>query len=59
MVKRSKPNVAVLSNLYNIIKETIPDKDAYYTTEQIEELKNNPQNVFLKLNKKGANNGNL
>ena len=59
MVKRSKPNVAVLSNLYNVIKETIQDKEVYYTSKQIEELKNNPQNVFLKLNKKGANNGNL
>lgn len=57
MVKRSKPTVAVLTNLYNVIHETIQDKEAYYTKEQIEEMKKNPSNIFLQLNKKGVNNG--
>lgn len=58
MVKRGIPTVAVMTNLYNIIKETIQDNEAYYSLEQIDELKKNPNNIFLQLNKKGANNGN-
>lgn len=58
MVKRSTPTVAVLTNLYNIIRETIPDKDAYYTKEQIDNLREDPNNIFLQLNKKGVANGN-
>lgn len=58
MVKRSTPTVAVLTNLYNIINETIQDKDAYYTDEQIDNLRKDPNNNFLQLNKKGAANGN-
>ena len=58
MVKRSTPTVAVLTNLYNIINETIQDTDAYYTKEQIDNLRKDPNNTFLQLNKKGAANGN-
>lgn len=58
MVKRSIPTVAVMTNLYNIIHETIQDKDAYYTQEQIDNLREDPNNIFLQLNKKGAANGN-
>ena len=58
MVKRSKPTVAVLSNLYKTIQETIKDKDAYYTQEQIEALKKNPNNKFIQLNTKGGKYGN-
>ena len=50
--------LAVLTNLYNIIRETIPDKDAYYTKEQIDILREDPNNIFLQLNKKGVANGN-
>ena len=60
MVKRSTPTVAVMTNLYNIIHETIQDKDAYYTQEQIDNLREDPNNVFLQLNKKkGAANGGI
>ena len=48
MVTRSKPTVAVMTNLYNTIRETIQDADAYYTTEQIKALKQDPNNIFLK-----------
>ena len=58
MVKRSKPTVAVLSNLYSVIQEAIQDEKAYYTKEQIEEMKKNPNNNFLQLNKKGGKYGN-
>ena len=47
MVKRGIPTVAVMTNLYNIIKETIQDNEAYYSQEQIDELKKNPNNIFL------------
>ena len=57
MVKRSKPTVAVLTNLYNVIHDTIQDAEAYYTPEQIETLKKDPNNIFLQLNKKGESNG--
>lgn len=53
-IHRSKPTVAVLTNLYNIIKETIQDEDAYYTTEQTEALKKDPNNIFLQVNNKGG-----
>lgn len=36
-----------MTNLYNIIRKTIHDVDAYYTDEEIEALKNNPNNIFL------------
>jgi len=52
MVKRGKPTVAVMTNLYNIIKETIQDNEAYYTLEQIDILKKNPNNIFLKSERK-------
>ena len=46
-IHRSTPTVAVLTNLYNAINETIQDNEAYYTEEQIKELKKNPNNIFL------------
>lgn len=36
-----------MTNLYNTIRKTIHDVDAYYTDEEIEALKNNPNNIFL------------
>ena len=54
MVKRGIPTVAVMTNLYNIIKETIQDEDAYYTTYQTEALKKDPNNIFLQVNNKGG-----
>lgn len=56
MVKRNKPTVAVLTNLYNTIRNTIHDADAYYSTNQIEALKRDPNNIFLQSNNKGAKN---
>lgn len=46
-VKRQKPTAAVLTNLYDIIRKTIQDEDAYYTSNQIKALKSNPNNVFI------------
>ena len=46
-VIRKKPTTAVMTNLYDIIRKTIHDKDAYYTPEQVEALKQDNNNVFL------------
>lgn len=46
-VIRKKPTALILTNLYNTIRKTIHDVDAYYTDEEIEALKNNPNNIFL------------
>lgn len=52
-VKRKTPTAAVLTNLYDIIRKTIHDTDAYYTSKQIKALKDDPNNTFLKA--KGKN----
>ena len=46
-VRRNTPTAPILTNLYDIIRKTIYDIDAYYTDEEIEALKNNPNNIFL------------
>ena len=46
-VIRKKPTTAVMTNLYDIIRKTIHDKDAYYTPKQVEALKQDKNNVFL------------
>lgn len=47
-VTRKQPTAAVLTNLYDIITKTILDEDAYYTNEQLEALKKDTTNIFLK-----------
>lgn len=47
-VKRKQPTAPILTNLYDIIRKTIHDTDAYYTPEQIEALKQDTNNIFLK-----------
>lgn len=46
-ITRTTPTTAVLTNLYDIIREIIKDTEAYYTAEEIEALKENKENVFL------------
>lgn len=43
---RQTPTAATLSNLYAVIHETM--ENVYYTPEQVEELKQNKTNIFLK-----------
>ena len=52
MIIRQEPTPAVLANLYETIRKTIQDTDAYYTTDQLEALKENPNNIFLKQERK-------
>lgn len=47
-VIRKTPTTAVMTNLYDIIRKTIHDVDAYYTPTQVEALKQDNNNVFLK-----------
>jgi translation initiation factor 2B subunit (eIF-2B alpha/beta/delta family) len=51
-IKRSTPTAATLTNLYDIIKKTIQDVDAYYTDEQTKALKQDPGNIFFKEERK-------
>lgn len=51
-VTRKVPTAPVLTNLYDTIRRTIQDTDAYYTTEQIEALKQDKKNIFLKEERK-------
>jgi len=51
-IRRNKPTAAILTNLYDIIKKTIQDVDAYYTDEQTEALKQDPRNIFLNQERK-------
>jgi len=51
-IRRNKPTAAILTNLYDIIKKTIQDVDAYYTDEQTEALKQDPRNNFLNQERK-------
>lgn len=51
-IKRSTPTAATLTNLYDIIKKTIQDVDAYYTDEQAKALKQDPGNIFFKEERK-------
>ena len=48
IVIRNEPNAAVLSNLYDIIRETITEKDAYYSDEEVKALKENEENIIFR-----------
>lgn len=48
MVIRSKPTYAVLTNLYDTIRDIIKDDESYFTDEEIAEKKENESNIFLK-----------
>lgn len=54
MVKRSKPTASVLARLYNAVYQSIETDAAYYTSEEVERLRENKDNVFLK---RGKENG--
>lgn len=51
-IRRNTPTAAILTNLYDIINKTIHNVDAYYTHEQIEALKRDPKNIFIKAERK-------
>ncbi len=51
IIRRNTPDAAILSNLYDFINETITDSKAYYTENEIEELKANNNYIFLERGK--------
>ena len=53
MVHRGEITQAKLEVIYGVIQKIIKNGDFYYTSEQITELKQNPNNIFLK--KEGKN----
>lgn len=54
MVKRKKPTASVLSRFYNAVYESIKTDAAYYTSQEVERLKEDENNVFLE---KGVGHG--
>jgi hypothetical protein len=51
-VTRQVPNTAVLTNLYDFINATFQDSDLFYNSDEVEELKKNPNNIFLNQERK-------
>lgn len=53
-VIRNTPTATVLTNLYDYINETFQDADLYYTKEELAEIKEKENFIFLER----VNNGN-
>lgn len=51
IIRRNTPDAAILSNLYDFINQTITDSKAYYTENEIEELKATNNYIFLERGK--------
>ncbi len=47
IIRRNTPDAAILSNLYDIINETIQDSKAYYTQEETEKLKQDQKIIII------------
>ena len=54
-IRRNTPTAAILTNLYDFINLTFQEKDLYYTQEQLAELKENENFIFLERGKNGDN----
>lgn len=52
MVIRKKPSYAVMTNLYDTIRDLIKDDKFYYTSKEIDKLKRNKSNVFIQNERK-------
>lgn len=48
MVVRGKITNQKLSNIYTTVRNIIKNKECYYTAEEVEQLKIDNKNVFLK-----------
>ena len=55
MVIRGEITKEKLENIYTTIRNTVKNEKCYYTTEEIEKLKKDSRNVFIK---GGGTNGN-
>ena len=47
MVYRTTPTYETLTNLYDVIRRTFKD-GVYYSEEEVRELKDSGENIFLK-----------
>lgn len=54
MVVRGQITKQKLENIYNTVRNTIKNKDCYYTQEEVDKLKKDSQNIFFE---GGGNNG--
>ena len=50
-IRRNTPTAAILTNLYDYINKTFQDNDLFYTKEQVKELKENDNFIFLERGK--------
>ena len=48
MIVRKQPTQEVLEQIYKAIQKNITNQECYYTEEEIEKLKQNKKNKFLK-----------
>ena len=48
MIIRQQPTQEVLEHIYNAIQKNISNQECYYTEEQIEKLKKDKKNIFIK-----------
>ena len=53
MIVRQKPTLETLEYIYKTIQKNITNQECYYTEEEIEELKLNEKNIFIKEMKNG------
>lgn len=47
LVKSSGPNKASMKNLYDVCNQIFTSSNLFYTTEQVEKLRQNEHNIFL------------
>lgn len=48
MIRRTEPTAAALKNLYNVIDQVYGDKVRHYTSDEVKELKEDKNNVFIR-----------
>lgn len=48
MIVRKKPTREVLEHIYKTIQKNVSNQDCYYTEAEIEELKQDKKNNFIK-----------
>ncbi len=45
--RTTKPSYAVMTNLYDTIRELFKDDKLYYTSKELEELKKDDSKIFI------------
>ena len=48
MIVRRKPTQEVLEQIYNAIQKNISNQECYFSKEEIEQLKKDEKNIFIK-----------